>query len=808
MMPTLYRTFLVGLTVLAIASVAVAQKTSLIVWGLSITADEKGTDALVREFESRNPDIHVRLMSLGAGEMNPQKLMTAIVGNTAPDVIQQDRFSISDWASRGAFTELDPLIERDRKTDPATPTADQYYPAVWQEACFGGKVYGIPTGADDRILYWNKKIFNDHAAELRSAGLDPTRPPRTWSETLAYSKVLTERNPDGSLKVAGFIPNFGNSWLYLYSFQLNGTFMSPDGKKCTLNTPINQRALQFMLDGYELLGGKENVDRFQAGFRDKENDPFLAGKVSMVVNGDWVIDGYNRYGPTMQFGTAPVPVPDSRFNHTEEFANEKDTFVTWAGGGSYAIPRGAKHLEAAWKFIKFNLSQEGRLISLKANADLARSKGRRYIPKISAHRATNEVELKMFAQGPSPFEQALRTHVEMMKYARVRPETMAAQLLWDEHVRATDQALLKARTIPKALQEGQEKVQRILDEYNSVSTLPIANVGAAFLVGGIVLVGAIVALGVYIYRQRLGRIAREEARAGYLFIAPWILGFVVFTVGPMFASLFLSFTVYNVLSPPRWVGFKNYSDLWVGDASILAKNFENVAYVAGIGIPLGMATGLAIAMLLNTGVRGLRYYRTIYYLPAIVPTVASIVLWQWLFNPDAAKGLFNQLWRVTVTSWFGVNAPGWFSVEAWAKPALIMMGLWGAGSGMILWLAGLKGVPTTLYEAASIDGASARQQFFGITLPQLSPLIFFNSVMGVIATLQTFDSVYVITQGGNTGPNDALAMPVYHLFNSGFRYFRMGYASALAWAIFAIILILTFGQFVLSKRWVHYEVQK
>ncbi len=307
-------------------------------------------------------------------------------------------------------------------------------------------------------------------------------------------------------------------------------------------------------------------------------------------------------------------------------------------------------------------------------------------------------------------------------------------------------------------------------------------------------------------RHRLGRLAKHEALWAYLFVAPWLFGFFVFTLGPMIASLFFSFTQYNILTDARWVGFKNYNTLITQDHEILLKAFYNVTYLGGIGVPLGLVSGLAVALLLNTGVRGMRYYRTLFYMPAIVPGVASVILWIWILSPDPTRGLVNAGWSETISQWFGVQPPGWMSVEAWAKPSLIFMGLWGAGAGMILWLAGLKGIPSTLYEAAAIDGASPKQQFWTVTVPMLSPIIFFNTVMGFIGSIQEFDRAYIAAGGqGGAGPADALLMPVLHLFVNGFNYFRMGYASALAWIIFGILMVLTFIQFKLAPKWVHYE---
>ncbi len=807
-MATLLRRFSAAAVFLVAALAAAAPQTELAVWGPTLGADNKGLEDVIRTFEAQHPNVKVRWLGMGAGNMNPQKLMTSIVGRVPPDVINQDRFTIADWASKEAFRPLDDLIARDRGRDPRTPTPDQYYPQVWKEATFGGKVYGIPTAADNRALYYNRRVFEQNAGALRAAGLDPERPPRTWSETLAYSKVLTKFNKDGSLKVAGFLPNYGNVWLYMYAFQMNASFLSPDGRRCTLDSPQAEKALRFMVDGYDVLGGFENANKFSSTFQGGENDPFIKGQVAMKVDGDWSIYGFGRYAPDLDFGTAPPPIPDDRYYLRGEFAHEKDRFITWAGGYSYAIPRGARHVDLAWEFIKYATSLEGRILDRKGQIELERRRGRTFVPSIQGQIAINEYSLKHFMPTSKVLADAYRTHVDLMSVARVRPETFAGQVLWDEHVRATDLACRHTRSPKDALVGGQVRVQQFLDEYWNRGKYPTVDlrVPAYLGLGGAIL--GIVLLFAGYKRQRLGRLARHEARWGYLLIFPWVFGFLVFTLGPMIASLFFSFTQYNVLTECRWVGFDNYVNLFTSDRDLILKSFYNVLYLGGIGVPLGLVTGLAVALLLNTGVRGMRYYRTIYYMPAIVPGIASTVLWMWLLNPDPAQGLINAVWVNTVGAWFGTKAPGWLGVEAWAKPSLILMGVWGAGSGMILWLAGLKGVATQLYEAASIDGATPRQQFWNVTLPQLSSIVFFNTVMGFIGALQMFDNVYVITKGETGGPNDSLRMPVYHLFINAFSYFKMGYASAFAWVIFGIILLITAFQFYLAPRWVYYEAEQ
>ncbi len=795
------------LTVASFLCVQAAAQTTVTVWGLSLGADSKGTDSVVRDFEKLHPDIKVRILSMGAGGMNPQKLMTSIVGKVPPDAVNQDRFTISDWAARNAFVPLDPLIARDRAKDPLCPTAEQYYKPIWAEASYGGKVYGIPTGADDRILYYNKAIFRAKAEKLRAAGLDPTRPPRTWSETLAYSKVLTESSQDKTLTLAGFLPNYGNSWLYMFAFQNDASFMSPDGKTCTLDSPAAEEALKFMRDGYDLLGGYSIAETFKSGFQDGLNDPFITGKVAMKIDGDWILNNLARYGPNLEFGGAEPPVPDDRFNAVGRFKGEKEKYVTWIGGFSYAIPVGAKHPNEAWEFIKFASSALGRRTEMLAQREWERRNGRTFVPKLQGSIAGNELIEKEFLPADERLATALREHIKLLPSGRIRPATPVGQLLWDEHVRALENACNGTLPAKDALLAGQSLVQRELDNINSLDKLPKVNNSIPSMIAvGLLIFAAVFAVVSY-RRKRLGRLEATDAKWAYLLISPWVFGFCVLTLGPMVASLFFSFTQYNVLTDAHWAGIDNYKSLVTVNAPVVGRAFFNVIFLGGIGVPFGLLTGFAVALLLNTGVKGMRYYRTAFYLPAIVPTVASAVLWWWLLTGDPNKGLINHVWHDTIGHWFSQPPPGWMTDPLWTKQALVMMGIWGAGSGMLLWLAGLKGVSTTLYEAASIDGAGPFKQLISITLPQLSPIIFFNMVMGFIGALQEFDRIYVLT-GGTSGPSDSMLTPVLHLFVNGFSYFRMGYASAVAWTIFIVIMLLTFAQFRLAPKWVHYESDK
>ncbi|MDO8682369.1 MAG: extracellular solute-binding protein [Armatimonadota bacterium] len=807
----LHSLLIIAVIILAVFALVGCQKKSkpkvirLMVWTYIRPEAQAGDDAMDKEFERRHPGVKIRRLAMGAGQMSPQKLMTAIVGKVPPDIVNQDRFTIGDWASRGTFIPLNKLIERD-KNDKFAIRKEDYYSACWNEAIYKGKVYGVPNSTDVRLLMYNKELF-------REAGLvdanGEIKPPRTWDELLDYAKKLTKYKKDGSFERIGFIPNFGNCWLYLYAWQNNSSpldeFMSPDGRRCTLNNPHAIEALEYMVKVYDSFKGVEEISQFQSTFQPNELDPFLTGKVAMKIDVDAAMVNCARFNPDLDLGVAPAPVPRERLLHKGRFKNE-DTFVTWSGGFSYAIPRGTRTVDLSWEYIKWMCSVEANEIMAKAQKEYNENNDRPYLPYMHANRKVNEDLYAKFAPKQKKFRDGMRIAMEMMNNSRFRPVTFVGQMLWDEHVLAFDKATRHVGGItPKqAMDEGTYKVQKELNKVYNRNKNPLINMTLLFGVLGLILL-AMVFILVIKARQSgpVGKLMRGEALAGYLFASPWIIGFLVFTIGPIVASIIFSFCDYDVLHQARWVGLQNYREWLTDDWARLSKSFVNVAFLSAIGIPLGILTGLSIAMLLNAKIKGMSWYRTVYYLPSIVPAVAAAFLWMWIMNPKF--GLLNGAWNATLTTWFGLKAPGWFASELWAKPALIVWGLWGAGGGMILWLAGLQGIPQQLYEAAEIDGANKWQKFRAVTLPMLSPYMFFNLIMGTIGALQMFDQVYLATGGG---PADATIVPVLLLFNNGFTYFKMGYASALAWIIFAIILTLALIQIKIAPRWVHYESEK
>lgn len=280
---------------------------------------------------------------------------------------------------------------------------------------------------------------------------------------------------------------------------------------------------------------------------------------------------------------------------------------------------------------------------------------------------------------------------------------------------------------------------------------------------------------------------------GYAFIAPWLIGFLVFTLFPFLRSIYLSFTRYDILSPPVWVGTANYKALLADDPQFWQALSVTFRY-ALVAIPLAIAAGVGLALLLNMNVRGISVFRTIFFLPSIVPAVATSVVFIWILNPQI--GLINGLLKHV-----GITGPAWLRDSKWAFWSLVFMALWGVGGSMVIYLAGLKDIPVHLYEAATIDGATAWQRMRRITLPMLTPVIFFNLVMGVIGTFQYFTQAFIMTNGG---PEDSTLFYALYLFNRAWRYFDMGYASAMAWVLFVVIVLLTGFLFRSQKRWVHY----
>ncbi|MEW6047785.1 MAG: sugar ABC transporter permease [Bacillota bacterium] len=287
---------------------------------------------------------------------------------------------------------------------------------------------------------------------------------------------------------------------------------------------------------------------------------------------------------------------------------------------------------------------------------------------------------------------------------------------------------------------------------------------------------------------------RANLVKGLLFISPWAIGFAAFTAYPIAASLYYSLTDYNIFEAPYWVGSQNYRDL--ASDKVFWISLGNTLYMILLGVPATLLAGLGLAFLLNLPIRGISLYRTLFYLPSILPEVSVAILWLWLLNSQ--YGLVNALLAL-----IGIQGPGWLVDPAWAKPAFILLSVWGgSGASMIIYLAALKDVPIQLYEAAELDGASPLQKTWYVTLPMISPVIFFNLTLGIIGMFQYFTPAFIMTDGGPEWSTEFYGL---YLYRNAFRYLKMGYASAMAWILFIVTLLATLVVFKSSARWVYYH---
>jgi multiple sugar transport system permease protein len=296
---------------------------------------------------------------------------------------------------------------------------------------------------------------------------------------------------------------------------------------------------------------------------------------------------------------------------------------------------------------------------------------------------------------------------------------------------------------------------------------------------------------------------RRQFLTGLAFISIWLVGFFAFTLYPMLASLYYSFTEYHIKAASEWIGLLNYSKLF--QDPLFWRSIYNTIYMVVIGVPLGLLVSFICALLLNIKVPGQSIYRVVYFLPSIVPVVASTLLWLWILTPNG--GLANSM-----LEWFGIRGPAWTKDPLWAKPSLILLDLWGVGNTIVIYLAGLQDIPQHLIEAAELDGANWWQRLWAVTIPLISPITLFNLIIGVIATFQYFAQAYVLSAGTSMSQTVPLGAPLQstlfysvYLYQQGFVYLKMGYASAQAWILFILIMICTILLLRSSKTWTYYE---
>jgi multiple sugar transport system permease protein len=755
---------LIAIVLAALGALSGARATETIVFWYGASQKERAAiEGLVADFHRAHPGIRVRAMLTPMAQIQ-QKLLLSVAGGVPPDVVRFYTDLGGELMAREGLERVDHLARRDGVDLKA------FYPVALQQNTFKGRLYGMPWVLSPKALFYNRRLF-------REAGLDPDRPPRTWDELRSAALRLTKKDSRGNITQLGFGEVFE---FRCYLWQSGGELLSPDGREPAWNSETGVRTLEWWKRfADEQAGDFEQIQRFNSQFSGAATDSFGTEKVAMRLDSPFRIPDLQLYFPKLDYGIASIPTNGAT--------------VSEVVGNSLVIPRGSRHVEAAWTFIKFATTREQQLKVCRASGRLPAR-----IDAANDPSYRNDPRLGPFAR-QLPFGRSIPVVPGYME--------MAAAL--DRQLEQAYKGNLSPReALDRAAAEGRRILSRSMEDVS-----PLTPVNWRRVIGGMgLLYAALAAGGVAFVRSRTGgsKRARREAVEFFGFLTPWLIGFSVFTFGAVSASLVLSFSRWDVLTPGRWVGFRNYADLFFRDPRFVKSLVNTLVYTA-MAVPLGVAAGLATAMLMNTKVAGIRFYRTLFYLPVVVSGVATAMLWSALFNPST--GLVNRLLTAPVLPSFAgglhwvplvASPPGWLADPAWAKPSLVVMALWGVGGAMLIYLAGLQGIPGQLYEAAELDGARGWRRFRHITLPLLTPVIFYQLVMGIIGSFQVFTQAFVMT-GGSGAPEDSLLFYVLYLFNNAFQWLKMGYASAMAWILLVIVLLVTLVNFVLAKRWVYYE---
>lgn len=743
-----------------------AERETIVFWYGASQAEQVAYKEMIAEFERLNPDIHVNGM-LVPQKYVERKLILSVAGEVPPDVVRFYAHLGGELMSRGGLEPLDEYVRAD------TFDVTDFYPVGLKQNSYGGKLYGIPWVLSPNALFYNKRLF-------REAGLDPNKPPKTWQELRQHAMRLTRRDAKGNIQRIGFadfLYNPNNFTTYLW--QSGGDLIAPDGRTSIFNSRQGVEALGWMKQFVEEEAGSvQNLLVFKAGFKGAAQDPFGLEQVGMRIDSPFQIPALKKYFPNLDYGVAPIP-------YNKQPASE-------VVGNALVIPRGSLHKAAAWKFVQFASSREQSIKVCLA--------GGRIPARISASRSPE------FYSDP-----ILRVFIDQFPTGRSVPVIPGWQESSARLATEIEKALKDQKPVQTALDDGAKSVSSVLMRANEdVTKLPKLPWAAVAVVAFAALAAAIAGFWFYVRRQTVhSPRARREAGQFYLFAAPWILGFVVFTFGATVASLVISFSKWDTISVARFIGFRNYFELFTTDPKFI-KSIGVTLYYAVFSVPLAIVGGIAISVLMNQKVFGVRLYRTVFYLPTVISGVATAVLWQYIFNPST--GLMNRFlallrfpeWSSGHVAWQPLfsELPKWLQDPGWAMPAFIIMGAWSVGGAMVIYLAALQGVPEELYESARIDGAGPWKSFVSVTLPLLTPAIFYQLIMGTIFSLQMFTQAYIMTDGG---PDDATLFYGLYLFRNAFEWVKMGYASAIAWLLFIAVGVITYIHFKGSSRWVYYE---
>ena len=561
-------------------------------------------------------------------------------------------------------------------------------------------------------------------------------------------------------------------WNYGGDFFAEKPDGSPDFSRTALDSPGAKAALEMV----RRLRLDERVVYNPTGIATEGGQEFFTGNIGVIgPEGRWKTP---RYRSITAFDWDFVPVP------TVDGVPAKSPISTVA----WAISTDCEHPDAAYELLLYLCGPEGA--AMTGELGLA-------VPPLRSVAESDAFLQPGLKPADTPLYLKALDNAAAPRYPRDR-EFLA---ILDKELTAS--LVLGTKTVDQAAADVQTRWARQQERPLSTAAFPAVRWTPIVLLGGAGLLALVGALAWLARRQPIGPLDRRTERAGFSFIAPWVVGFAALTLGPMLLSLALSFTRWSAMGPlgsAEWVGWANYAEL-IGYDDTFGQSLKVTLYYVVLAVPLTQAAALGVALLMNREVPGIGIFRTIYFVPSVISGVALGVLWLALFNNDF--GLINRLLAPPL-SYVGLTPPDWFGTDAKyaAIPAFVIMSLWGVGGGMVIYLAGLKGIPRSLYEAATIDGSGPVRKFWNVTLPMLSPLVFFNLVMGLIGSFQVFTQAFVMT---GRGPEDSTLFYVLNLYYQAFEFHHMGYASAMAWVLFVLVLVVTGLTFRASRRLVYYE---
>jgi multiple sugar transport system permease protein len=744
----------------------------------------------VTSFEKQYPNVHVKLES--SPQSYQEKLLTQYAAGVAPDVAMMDPPNFQRFARRHAILPLNPFFAE-------TPDfhLDDYYKPIVDAHSYQGTLYVLPRDiAPIGLIYYNKKLFQE-------AGIPP--PDGSWTWDFGPRPALREKDFIWVMqqltkpgKQWGFAPGWQGAWADTMVYSLGARYAdNPEAPtKVLYDEERVVKAYQFAQDmalKYKWMPSQAEVTSV---LQSNARAMFVQGKVAMFQSGIWEV-------PQMRRELIPGTPGFFEWDITLAPAYKDGTRAFPTGGSGYCILASTKHPKEAWNLTRWMAGPPGMLAM--AEAGLAQPAIRKlaqappWIPGPDTPLDQRYPASRIVTDTAVPF-------VVFDPTADYWPEVKGYAAPW------LDKIFLGGITAKDALasatSECQSRLETIRAEREKAQPY---NWGLGIAIGALLCLAGIA--WVYWPELKIKRTAKakQEARTAYLFIAPWIIGLFVFTLGPMLLSLMMSFADWDIIQQAKWRGLQNYQEALSVDPRFWVSLRVTLVYTV-VSVPLGILGSLLLALLLNTKVRGIPVYRTCFYLPSLASGVAAALIWKRVFQPEG--GLLNTLIYgvdghgnfLGLATWLGhYGTPGeqvnWLGNENTALAALIMMSIWGIGGGMVILLAGLQGIPQHYYEAAIMDGAGPWRKFRNVTLPMLSPALLFCLITGFIGSFQVFTQAFVMTNGG---PGEATTFYMLHLYNNAFVSLRMGYASAMAWILFALILVLTLVQLRLNKH-LYYE---